>query len=325
MTHSHAGAPQPAHDHEHSHNHNHTHNHAQAVGSGPSAQRRLALTIGVTVAILALEIVGGIVANSLALLSDAGHVFTDLAALVISLVALRLAARPADERKTYGFHRFEILSALINGVTLVVVALVIFVEAYRRLRNPEPVLGLEVIVVALLGLVGNGVGVLLLRDAGDNLNLRGAFLHLVGDAISSVGVVISGIIIALTGWWIVDPLVSIGIGLIIVIGAIRLIDESVDVLLEGTPRHIDLNEVIASIRSVAGVCSVHDIHIWCVTPQLCMMSGHVLLDGEAAVPAPDVLAQISHLLQHDYGILHTTIQIEHEHCGRDDEQWLAVK
>ena len=308
-----------------SHNHSHPHEHTHTITPGSTTQGRLLLTIAVTVGILALEIVGGILANSLALLSDAGHVFTDLAALILSLWALRMAARPANSRKTFGFHRFEILSALVNGVTLVVISLFIFVEAYRRLRDPQPVLGLEVFVIAILGLMGNGVGIFLLRGAGDNLNLRGAMLHLVGDAVSSVGVILSGIVIMLTGWWIIDPIVSIGIGLIIIFGAIRLIDESVDVLLEGTPRHIDLEQVVASIVAVPGVCSVHDVHIWCVTPQLCTMSGHVILGPDADVDARDVLAQVNHMLTHNYGLTHTTIQIEHEHCGKDDVAWLAAK
>ena len=278
-----------------------------------------------TAAILLLEVVGGLLANSLALLSDAGHVFTDLAALLLSLVALRLSARPANSRKTFGFHRFEILSALVNGVTLVVVSLFIFVEAYQRLRNPQPVHGLEVFIIATLGLVGNGAGVFLLRDAGNNLNMRGAFLHLVGDAISSVGVIIAGIVIMVTGWSIIDPLVSIGIGLIIIVGAVRLIDESVDVLLEGTPRHIDLDKVMTSLYAVPGVCSIHDVHIWCVTPQLCTMSGHIILSDDNTIQARDVLSQVNHVLTHDYGIEHTTIQIEDEHCGHDDVQWLAAK
>ena len=278
-----------------------------------------------TVGILLLEIVGGVLANSLALLSDAGHVFTDLAALVLTYVALRLSARPATDRKTYGFRRLEILSALVNGVTLVVVSLFIFVEAYRRLRNPEPVHGMEVFVIATLGLIGNGIGVFLLRDSGENLNVRGAFLHLVGDAISSVGVILSGLIIAFTGWWVIDPLVSIGIGCIIIVGAVRLIDESVDILLEGTPRRIDMDKVIAAIGGIAGVCSVHDVHIWCVTPELCMMSGHVVLADTVNMPSDDVLLLINEVMQRDYGIEHTTIQVEYEHCGRDDSAWLAVK
>ncbi len=234
----------------HAHSHALPHEHAHTVTPGAGTQGRLLLTIGVTAGILLLEVIGGLLANSLALLSDAGHVFTDLAALLLSLVALRLSARPANSRKTFGFHRFEILSALVNGVTLVVVSLFIFVEAYRRLRNPQPVHGLEVFIIAILGLLGNGAGVFLLRNAGDNLNMRGAFLHLVGDAISSVGVIIAGRVIMLTGWSIIDPLVSIGIGLIIIVGAVRLIDESVDVLLEGTPRHIDLDQVMTSLHDM---------------------------------------------------------------------------
>jgi len=265
-----------------------------------------------------IEVAGGIVANSLALLSDAGHVFTDLAALLLSFFALRIAARPATNRKTFGFHRMEILSALVNGVSLVVVSLFIFVEAYRRLRNPQPVLGLEVFLIALLGLAGNGLSAFLLHGAGDNLNLRGAFLHIVGDAVSSLGVIISGLVIMATGWWIVDPLVSIAIGAIIIVGALRLIDESVDVLLEATPRHIDLDQVVASVKAVPGVQDVHDVHIWCLTPQLCTMSSHVVLDEEAGARADEVRAHISGLLSKRYNILHATLQMESTDCGQRD-------
>jgi cobalt-zinc-cadmium efflux system protein len=306
------------------HAHEHAHEHTLAPASS-KAQRRLVLTIAVTVGILLLEVVGGIMANSLALLSDAGHVFTDLLALLISLITIRIVARPASSSKTFGFHRMEILSALINGVALVVISLFIFYEAYLRLRSPETVRGLEVFVVATLGLIGNGIGVFLLRDAGENMNIRGAFLHLVGDAVSSVGVILSGIIILLTGWVIVDPLVSIGIGVLIIFGAARLISEAVNVLLEGTPPNIDMQEVVGAIMTVPGVCSVHDLHIWCLTPQLCSMSGHVILDPDTGIPSRDVLAKISQLMDTDYGIQHTTIQVEEEHCGRDDHEWLAVK
>lgn len=313
------------HTHDHQHGNGHGHSHAGLASATLATQGRLILAIAVTAGILAAEVIGGVLANSLALLSDAGHVFTDLAALLISLAAMRLAARPATNRKTFGYHRFEILSALVNGVSLVVISLFIFAEAYQRLRHPEPVQGLEVFIIATLGLLGNGVGLLLLRGAGANLNIRGAFLHLVGDAVSSVGVIISGLVIMATGWWIVDPLVSIGIGVLIIVGALRLIDESVDVLLEGTPRHLDLDDVTAAITAIPGVCGVHDLHIWCVTPQLCTMSGHVIMDELASQQADDVLTQINHLLDHRYGIRHTTIQIEQEHCGRDDMAWLAVK
>lgn len=308
----------------HTHTHSHSLLHHAAPASG-TTQRNLILTIGITVAILVIEVAGGLVANSLALLSDAGHVFTDLAALIMSLAAIRLAARPATMRKTFGFHRFEILSALINGVTLVLIAIFIFVEAYQRLRNPQPVAGMEVFVVAVLGLIGNGVGMLFMRNAGDNLNVRGAFLHLAGDAISSVGVIASAVVIMLTGWTMIDTIVSVLIGLIISAGAIRLIDESVDVLLEGTPRNIDMQEVIAEIMSLPGVCSVHDMHIWCVTPQLCTMSTHIIMDPDATVEQSEVLSAANHVLVEHFGITHSTIQIEEEHCGRSDDEWLAAQ
>ncbi len=275
--------------------------------------------------VLVMEVMGGILANSLALLSDAGHVFTDLAALLLSFFALRMAARPATNQKTYGFHRMEILSALVNGVSLVVVSLFIFVEAYRRLQNPQPVLGLEVFLIASVGLVGNGVGAALLHGAGNNLNLRGAFLHVAGDAISSVGVILSGLVIMVTGWWIADPLVSVAIGAIIIVGAVRLIDESVNVLLEATPRHIDLEQVVASVKAVPGVQDVHDVHIWCLTPQLCTMSSHVVLDEQAGAHPDEVRARISGLLSKRYNITHATLQMENEHCGHDDVVWMGAK
>lgn len=301
--------------HDHAHDHTHDHAHGHLAGAGTMSQR-LILAILVSAAILAIEVVGGIVANSLALLSDAGHVLTDLAALLLSLWTLRVVSWKPTGRKTFGFVRMEILSALVNGVALVVVSLFIFVEAYRRIRTPEPVQGAEVFVIAILGLAGNGIGVLLLSGAGKNINIRGAMLHLVGDAVSSVGVILAGLVIALTGWWIVDPLMSIIIGLIIIVGAVRLIGESVDVLLEATPKDINYSDVVAQVRAVPGVQDVHDVHIWCLTPQLCTMSSHVLL--ETGSNHSEVLRDINKVLSTRYGIRHTTFQFEHAPCGQDD-------
>ncbi len=278
-------------------------------------QRRLAIALLVTAGILVAEVVGGFLANSLALLSDAGHVLTDLVALVFSYLAARFATRPATHRRTFGFYRLEILSALANGVTLVVVSLVIFYEAYHRLQAPVPVKGLEVFVIATIGLLGNLLAAWLLGDAGGGLNIRGAMLHVLGDAVSSVGVIIGGLVIIFTGWYLIDPLLSVGIGLLIIFGALRLITESVDILLEATPKSLDLPEMVEDVLGVEGVRDLHDVHVWSITSGLYAMSGHILIDDMMITGSSQILAKVRELLERKYHIEHTTFQIECEHCG----------
>ncbi|MBI5955738.1 MAG: cation transporter [Chloroflexi bacterium] len=280
-----------------------------------NGQRRLAIALLVTAGILMAEVAGGFLANSLALLSDAGHVLTDLVALALSYLAARFATRPATHRRTFGFYRLEILSALANGVTLVVVSLVIFYEAYQRLQAPEPVKGLEVFVIATIGLLGNLLAAWLLGDAGGGLNIRGAMLHVLGDAVSSVGVIIGGLVIIFTGWYLIDPLLSVGIGLLIIFGALRLITEAVDILLEATPKALDLPEMVEEVLGVEGVRDLHDVHVWSITSGLYAMSGHLLIDDMMITGSNQILAKVRELLERKYHIEHTTFQIECEHCG----------
>jgi len=288
------------------------------TGLAQANRRRLLATIGLTATILLAEAIGGWLTNSLALLSDAGHMFTDLLALVLSFQALRLAERPPTANRTFGFRRAEILSALVNGVILIVVSLVIFYEAYRRLVSPPEVQGLGMLVIAAIGLMANLGGLVLLRGAGENLNIRGALLHVLGDTISSVGVIVAGLVILATGWYLVDPLISIVIGLIIIGGAVRLVNEAVNILMEAAPRNMDPEAVVAAMRRVPGVQDVHDVHIWCLTPQLCNLSSHILIDDMATSRSNEILTQVNRLLAEQFHIQHTTIQFECERCGPED-------
>jgi len=299
---------------------NDTHSHgAHAIPAIPGGRYRgLRLAALITAGILVVEVIGGLVANSLALLSDAGHVLTDLAALLLSLLAFRIGARPATSRRTYGFRRVEILSALINGVSLIVITGFILYQAIHRIFNPEPVAGFEVLVVAFIGLVGNGLSAAFLGHTHDNLNVRGAFLHVVGDAISSVGVILSAVVIMVTGWYLIDPLISLVIALIIAQGAYRLVSDSVNILLEGTPKGLDVQQIAGVMRQVPGVLDIHDLHVWCITPEICTLSSHVLIGGEEASQPDQILREINAHLSRQFRIEHTTLQLESRPHGPDD-------
>jgi cobalt-zinc-cadmium efflux system protein len=278
--------------------------------------RQLTLAIFLAAGTLVIEVAGGILSGSLALLSDAGHVLTDVLALVLSLMAVRFASLPATSAKTYGYHRLEILTALLNGVLLVVISAGILYKAVRRFLAPAPIESSVMIAVALLGLVANLAGVILLSRAPQNLNLRGARMHVIGDALSSVGVLAAGGIIALTGWDRLDAIMGGVIAVIIAVGSIRLVREAVDVLLEATPEGIDPEEVSRAIARVPGVIEVHDLHIWSITTGLPALSGHVRLDGLPPGAGDEMLNRIKETVRDRFGIVHTTIQIE----SRDYEE-----
>lgn len=271
--------------------------------------------MALTGTILLAEALGGYLTNSLALLSDAGHMLTDVLALALSYFALSFAQRPPTNQKTYGFHRVEILAALANGVTLIVISLAIFHEAYRRIAHPPEIRTVGMLVVAAIGLGANLLSALLLRHGAHNLNIKSALWHVLGDALSSIGIILGGMVILATGWHWVDPVISVGIGLIIVVGAYRLVRESVDILLEATPRHIDLNAVVEAMRSIDGVRDVHDVHLWCMTPQICLMSSHLLVDDTKIRYSNELLNRINRMLNDRFGIVHTTFQVEYEHCN----------
>jgi cobalt-zinc-cadmium efflux system protein len=261
------------------------------------------------------EVIGGLLSNSLALLSDAGHMFTDTLALALSFFAMKFADMPATERKTFGFYRLEILAALANGVFLVLISLYIIYEAYLRLLNPQPVQGILMLAVAVLGLVVNVIGALfLIKHHETNLNIRGAFLHIIGDAVSSVGVIIGGIIIYYTGWFLIDPILSIVIALGIIAGAYGLVAESVSILLESTPSHINVAAVSEEIGRIKGVREAYHVHIWAITSGVYALSAHVLIDDQLVSGSRELLDNIRALLADKFKILHSTIQLECERC-----------
>jgi len=300
------------------------HRHAaDPPAAGPAARgaqgRRLGAVIALTLVVMAVEVAGGVRSGSLALLSDAGHMLTDVLALVLSFMAVRFAARPASPAKTYGYHRVEILTALVNGALLVVVAAGLAVESARRVFAPAPVASGTMAVVAVAGLLGNLFALWLLREHCSGLNIRSARLHIIGDALSSAGVVAAALVILATGWWRLDPLVAFVIAIGIAWGAVGLVREAVDVLLEGTPRGVAIEEVRRVLLGIPGVAEVHDVHIWSITTGFLAFSGHVRADESpglraAGAGSDPLLGRIRTTLRDRFGIAHTTIQIETDAC-----------
>ena len=278
---------------------------------------RLKLVLVLTAIFMVVEAISGWISGALALVADAGHMLTDVGALALSLFTAMLARRPADPRRTYGYVRFEILAALINGALLFGLAAGVVVEAIGRLNTPHPIQTGLFLVVAAVGLVINLGSLYLLHGVRHgSLNVRGAYLHVMGDALGSVGALAAALIIRLTGWTPADPLVSILLSLLILVGAWRLLRESTDVLLEMVPGHISLADVEHRMKEVGGVRAVHDLHVWTVT------SGVVAMSGHAVVPEltshPEALAGLKKAL-HELGIGHATIQLEVEdECGGVD-------
>ncbi|MFW6115318.1 MAG: cation diffusion facilitator family transporter [Thermodesulfobacteriota bacterium] len=281
-----------------------------------SAQRYMIVVLVITAGIMIAEVIGGLLANSLALLSDAGHMLTDILALGLSLTAMRFAQKPPTLTKTFGFYRLEILAAFLNGILLLGISLYIFHEAYHRLMEPRDIKGFFMLLVAAIGLVANGVGIAILRKSAlRNLNVRSALFHLVGDTISSGGVIIGGIVIISTGWYLVDPIIGILIGGLILRGAYSLVRESIDILLEATPKDIDPEEMIGDLVRIEGVNEVHHLHLWTITTGIYAMSAHVVIDDLLISKTNKVLKEIERLLQEKYSMEHITIQFESESCG----------
>lgn len=302
----HAHQHDPHRPHEHAHSpHNHS-PHDQARGT---SQRTLLVVLILTFVYMLAEAVGGYLANSLALLSDAGHMFTDVAALALSLLAVRFASRPATPRKTYGFYRLEILAALANGVTLIVLSGLICFEAYERLRQPEEVQGRMLIAISVGGLAVNLISAWMLSHSHqDNLNMRGAFLHVLGDMLGSVAAIIAGVLVIWRGWRWADPVFSVFISLLIIYSSWRLVADAVNVLLEGTPSHINPATVEQAMRKISGVREVHDLHIWTITSGRHALTAHVVVSN--ASESYRVLREVRALLAEKFALTHSTIQIE---------------
>ncbi len=285
------------------------HDHfAGTHGSRRTQRKRMRWVLGITAAFMVAEVAGGILSNSLALLADAGHMFTDVGALALSLVAMRLAQRPPSPTKTYGYVRLEILAALINGAALLFIAAFILKEAWERVLSPPEVDGPLMMAVAVVGLGVNVAGALLLRShAGESLNVRGAYLHVLGDLLGSVGTIAAGTLILTTGWMLADPLISVVIALLILFGAWRLVREAADVLLEAAPRGLDVEALIEDLRTIDGLEELHDIHVWTLTSGFVAMSGHGVID-DLSMHRP-ILDEINKRLN-ERGISHVTFQLE---------------
>ncbi len=294
--------------------------HMHADFSRPEdIESRLIWALLITIGIFALEIIGGILSNSLALKSDAAHLFGDVAALGLSLFAARVSRLPATSKRTYGYHRTEVLAAILNGVTLFLLAGFIFIEAYRRLMNPQPVRSTLMLIVAVIGLAANLLVLLRLREAaGKNLNVRAAFLHVVGDMLGSVGVVVGGMIMLLTGNFMADPIISFFVGAIILWGAIDILREGANILLEGVPRSIGYADLKRSMEGIAGVVSVHDLHVWTISSSNLALSAHVTVANQPMHDSKRILNDTCGLLREQYNIYHATLQLECDCCARVD-------
>jgi cobalt-zinc-cadmium efflux system protein len=311
-----ASAPSNGDTTTHQHSHGQTaHASPQSPDAAASNQRRLLVVLSLTTAYLLAEVAGGMLTGSLALLADAGHMLADVFGLTMSFAALRMAARPATPRRTFGFHRAEILAAVANAVLLLGIAGFILVEAWSRFTAQEDVAGLPMLLVAVGGLVVNLIAVKTLHGAADaSLNLRGAFLEVVADLLGSVGAILAAVTIALTGWTQADPLVSVLIALFIVPRAFGLLGAGLNVLLEATPAHLDLGQVVASMQTVPGVSTVHDVHAWTIASGYVAMSAHVRASGR---PSAEVLHDLQSLLREEQHIQHVTLQVESDDHADD--------
>ncbi|GMV07093.1 MAG: cation transporter [Gemmatimonadota bacterium] len=271
-------------------------------------RRRLVQVLAITGLFMVAEVVGGLLSGSLALLADAGHMFTDAGALALSLLAMRMAQRPPSPEKTYGYVRLEILAALANGATLLAIAVFIVLEAWDRLHDPVLVDGPVMLTVAVMGLGVNVVGALLLHaHAHDNLNVRGAYLHVLGDLLGSVGAIGAAVIILTTGWTPADPIISVVIAVLILISAWKLVREATDVLLEAAPAHVDVASIVGELRSIQGLDDVHDVHVWTLTSGFVALSAHGVLDDPAAHTR--ILEEVQSRMR-ERGIGHVTFQLE---------------
>ena len=278
------------------------------------AERRLWLTISVAVGIAVMELVGGLIAHSLSLISDSGHVFTDILAIGLSIFSIRLARRPHSARWSYGYHRAEIFAALANGSALIGVALLILYSAYLRTLQPVQIQGSLVLLLASIGLVGNLVMALVLFHGKDrmSLNVRGALLHVMGDALSSVGVIIGGLVVIFSGYLLADSIVAAFIGVLIIGSAYSLVRDSVNILGEATPRHLELEKIARTVEQVKGVRGIHDLHVWTISSGLYALSGHLIVDTDNLEEGAAIIREVSRKLHETFGIEHVTLQLERQ-------------
>ena len=309
----HDGAPSgQGHGHAHGGGHSHAHHHADARKMD---RKRLLYVIGLSGTFMIVEAIAGILTGSLALIADAGHMLGDVAALALALFAIWLSSRPASPSRTYGYHRSEILAALANSVLLVLISIFILIEALQRIAHPPEVHSLPMLIVAVVGLCINLLSMKLLSH-GDStsLNAKAAYLEVMSDMLASLGVIIAATIMMTTGWYYADPIISSILSIFILWRTWDLIKESIDILMESAPGHVDLEDLSGSILKVDGVLAVHDMHVWTITSGMISMSGHVII-GQGA-NSEHVLDNLKHILEHHFGISHTTIQLETESSSK---------
>ena len=279
--------------------------------------KNLKIAIILSTFIFFMEFAGGIISNSLALLSDSAHVFMDVVALMLTYGALKISARPSNRNVTFGYHRFEIFAALVNGMTIIGIAIFIFYEAYQRILDPPSVKGVEVLVIATIGLVANAWVATKLHGHSD-LNIKGAYLHVLGDALASLAVISGAIVIILTGYNRIDPILSILIGLFLLVGAFRLVFGSMHILLEFAPKHVNAEKLLDAIMEIEGVKGAHDIHIWSICSNIHAMSAHILVDRMHVQQTEGLVREISKMVKERFRIMHTTLQFECAECTPEE-------
>ena len=303
------------HDHEHGH-HDHDHDHAHVHEANERNLKRVLVALVLTGTFMIVEVIGGIISGSLALLADAGHMLTDTMALALAAVAFHVSKRPADGNLTYGYQRFQILAAFVNGLSLLLVVGWILYEAVERLIAPREILGETMLLVAAAGLVVNIISFTVLHKGDqDNLNIRGAALHVAGDLLGSVAAIVAAIVIIYTGWTLIDPILSVAVAALILRSAWALVKRSAHVLLEGAPDWLDVSDMQERIvANVPGVTEIHHVHVWGLTPQQLMMTMHVVI-GEDVPSQSVVVRSVKRLVQKEYGIGHSTIEVEIDGCA----------
>lgn len=296
------------HDHDHAHNHRHGHHHHHKIEVGA----RLVIALIVTAIVFLAELIGGYWTHSLALLSDAWHVLADAAALGLAWLAYHQAKKESSMEKTFGYHRFEVITAFINGLSLLFISAYIMYEAVERMLNPQVVKSKEMFIIASIGLIANGlIAVLLNSSAKDNLNVRSAFLHVLGDALASVGVIIGGLVMLKYQWYVIDPLISVAISLMILKGAWQITKEAFHILMEGAPENVNLSEIVNAVKNIEGVTDVHDLHAWSISGNLNSLSMHVQI---GLADTEEMLKKINWLLKDEFNITHSTVQVEKDCC-----------
>ena len=281
-----------------------------------SNMRRVTIALVLTGTFMIVEVVGGILSGSLALLADAGHMLTDTMALALAAVAFQVSKRPADARLTYGYQRFQILAAFVNGLSLLFIVGWILYEAFSRFVSPQEVLGKTMLVVAVAGLVVNIFAFIVLHGGDrENLNIRGAALHVAGDLLGSVAAIVAAVVIIYTGWMAIDPILSVAVAILILKSAWVLVKRSAHVLLEGAPEWMNVDEMQEGlVEQIPEVVSIHHVHVWGMTPQDLMLTMHVRVENHTANPT-DIIRRVKALLRHDYGIGHSTVEIETDDCA----------